>query len=217
MRIERESAGRLLLAAALGAVALGASPARWTLSDEERRALDFVSADSLRGHLSFLASDVLGGRVTPSAGQDVAAEYIAAQFRRAGLEAIGDDAYFQTAPAVVARPRAEGFRFSVALPAGTVDVPADAFQMTTVEPLGAAMCATATLVAYRSAPAMRVTGLRTQPPGRPRRLRNVAPNGEVCTTRHGSVGRHERRAPFPREARVPHEIARADGIENVID
>src|SRR5438552_12828431 len=47
--------------------------------------------------------------------------------------------------------------------------------MTTVEPLGAAMCATATLVAYRSAPAMRVTGLRTQPPGRPRRLRNVAP------------------------------------------
>jgi Peptidase family M28 len=135
MRIERSSARRLFLAAALGALALGASPARWTLSDEGRHALGFVSADSLRGHLSFLASDALGGRVTPSAGQDIAAEYIAAQFRRAGLEAIGDDAYFQTAPAIVAFPRAEGFRFSVALPTGTVDVAADAFQMTTVEPL----------------------------------------------------------------------------------
>ena len=80
----RESLRRLL--AMVAALALAAAPSAWRLSDEDRRALDAVSADSLRGHLSFLASDALGGRVTPSAGQQVAAEYIAAQFRRAGLE-----------------------------------------------------------------------------------------------------------------------------------
>jgi Peptidase family M28 len=66
-------------------------PASW------RAALEAVSADDLRGHLSFIASDALEGRKTPSRGLDVAAEYIAAQFRRAGLEPAGDDGYFQTA------------------------------------------------------------------------------------------------------------------------
>ena len=62
-------------------------------------ALDRISADSLRGHLSFIASDLLEGRNTPSRGLDIAAEYIAAQFRRAGLEPAGDakdESYFQT-------------------------------------------------------------------------------------------------------------------------
>jgi Zn-dependent M28 family amino/carboxypeptidase len=58
--------------------------------------MDHISADSLRGHLSFLSSDLLEGRATPSRGLDLAAEYIAAQFRRAGLAAVGDDGYFQT-------------------------------------------------------------------------------------------------------------------------
>src|SRR5262249_33246951 len=49
-------------------------------------ALARISADSLRGNLSFIASDALEGRNTPSRGLDIAAEYIAAQFRRAGLE-----------------------------------------------------------------------------------------------------------------------------------
>lgn len=51
----------------------------------------------MRGHLAFLSSDLLEGRKTPSRGLDIAAEYIAAQFRRAGLEPAGDDGYFQTA------------------------------------------------------------------------------------------------------------------------
>jgi Peptidase family M28 len=66
-------------------------------SPEWRAALDRVSADSLRGNLSFLASDLLEGRDTPSKGLDIAAEYIAAQFRRAGLEPGGDNGYFQSA------------------------------------------------------------------------------------------------------------------------
>ncbi|MGB8509310.1 MAG: M28 family peptidase [Pyrinomonadaceae bacterium] len=67
------------------------------LTTDERAALERVSADSLRGHLSFISSDALEGRNTPSRGLDLAAEYIAAQFRRAGLEPAGDDNYFQTA------------------------------------------------------------------------------------------------------------------------
>jgi hypothetical protein len=66
---------------------------------EIQAALDRISADSLRGHLSFIASDLLEGRNTPSRGLDIAAEYIAAQFRRSGLEPAGDargESYFQT-------------------------------------------------------------------------------------------------------------------------
>ena len=59
--------------------------------------LERISANSMRGNLSFLASDALEGRGTPSRGLDIAADYIAAQFRRAGLEPLGDDGYFQTA------------------------------------------------------------------------------------------------------------------------
>lgn len=79
------------------------------LAEREASILDRISAESLRGHVSFLASDLLEGRGTPSRGLDLAAEYIAAQFRRAGLEPIGDDGYFQTARWREAKPPAEGF------------------------------------------------------------------------------------------------------------
>jgi len=59
---------------------------------------DPASPGVLKGHVSFLASDTLEGRSTPSIGLDVAAEYIAAQYRRIGLEPVGDEGYFQTAP-----------------------------------------------------------------------------------------------------------------------
>jgi hypothetical protein len=80
----------LFLIAAIAVLALGAG-----LDSEQQSVSDRISAASLRGHLSFLASDLLEGRATPSRGLDVAAEYIAAQFRRAGLEPAGGDDYFQ--------------------------------------------------------------------------------------------------------------------------
>ena len=47
------------------------------LPEATQSALNNISADSLRGNLSFLASDALKGRFTPSPELNVAAEFIA--------------------------------------------------------------------------------------------------------------------------------------------
>ncbi|MBZ5498317.1 MAG: M28 family peptidase [Acidobacteriia bacterium] len=77
----------------------GSAGGKWdyTPSTVEQQAVSVISADSLRGHLSFIASDLLKGRKNGSPGEVLAAEYIASQFRRAGLKEAGDDGYFQTA------------------------------------------------------------------------------------------------------------------------
>jgi len=66
------------------------------ITPEMRIVEGHITANSLRGDVSFLASDLLEGRDTPSRGLDIAGEYIASQFRRLGLEPAGDDGYFQT-------------------------------------------------------------------------------------------------------------------------
>lgn len=81
---------------------------------DRKAALDKISAKSLEGHLSFIASDLLEGRATPSKGLDIAAEYIAAQFRRAGLEPAGDKGYFQSV------------KFTPRAPRGSTEAPAEA-------------------------------------------------------------------------------------------
>lgn len=63
----------------------------------QRTVLNSITAAQLKGDLSFLASDALEGRYTPSPGLDIAAEFIASQFRAAGLKAGGDQDYFQIA------------------------------------------------------------------------------------------------------------------------
>jgi hypothetical protein len=73
------------------------------------QALERISSASLRGNLSFIASELLEGRDTPSRGLDIAATYIAAQFRVAGLEPVGDDGYFQTAKMLRMAGTPDGF------------------------------------------------------------------------------------------------------------
>src|ERR1022692_3423449 len=72
-----------------------------------------VRANDLKADVSFLASDALEGRATPSRGLDLAAEYIAAQFRRAGLEPAGDEGYFQNASYQSVKPNPEGLAFTL--------------------------------------------------------------------------------------------------------
>lgn len=54
-----------------------------------------ITANALRAHVKFLASDRLGGRGTPSPGLDIAADYIASQFEMAGLDAPVKGTFFQ--------------------------------------------------------------------------------------------------------------------------
>ncbi len=119
---------RTTVAVAIIACCLGAQrPAAQHLGipADQRAALDRISAASLRGHLSFIASDALEGRNTPSTGLDIAAEYIAAQFRRAGLEPAGDDGYFQTARFAVAETPMGSFEFKLRTGTDTISVAAN--------------------------------------------------------------------------------------------
>jgi hypothetical protein len=83
-----------------------------------------LTVNALKADVSFLASDALEGRGTPSRGLDIAAEYIAAEFRRAGLEPAGDDGYFQTAPFESVTPGAEGAAFTLEVGGRTLKAPA---------------------------------------------------------------------------------------------
>src|SRR2546430_14152731 len=53
-----------------------------------------ISANAIKAHIDFLASDQLEGRETGSRGFDIAAHYVAAQFESIGLEPAGDDGTF---------------------------------------------------------------------------------------------------------------------------
>lgn len=56
-----------------------------------------ITEASILGHLEFLASDALNGRGSGTRDEHIAATYIAGQFRRWGLEPMGDNAgYVQT-------------------------------------------------------------------------------------------------------------------------
>jgi len=96
-----------------GAWAFGQSPSRQALPPDVQAALGRIRATSLRGDLSFLASDLLEGRDTPSRGLDIAAEYIAAEFQIAGLEPGVADGYFQKAQMKVVEPNFANFELKL--------------------------------------------------------------------------------------------------------
>jgi hypothetical protein len=107
------------------ALALATSLAAYTaaITPDRKAALDHISAQSLQGHVSFLASDLLEGRDTPSRGLDIAAEYIASQFRRAGLKPAGDDGYFQTAHYVTTGQALDGVELTVRAANSSLQIP----------------------------------------------------------------------------------------------
>jgi hypothetical protein len=117
------------------ALAPAAAPQSFSPAPEVYRALASISADSLRGNLSFIAADLLEGRDTPSRGLDIAALYIAAQFRRAGLEPVGDDGYFQTAKMLRIVPAADGFELRMQSGSRTLTVSREEITVVSLRPL----------------------------------------------------------------------------------
>jgi hypothetical protein len=86
------------------------------LSAEEMSQANQITADAIRGHVYFLASDALEGRYVGSPGYEVAARYGESQFRAAGLApALQNDgvrSYLQEVP-VLKRTTTAGISLTV--------------------------------------------------------------------------------------------------------
>jgi hypothetical protein len=94
----------------------------FALDPGERAALDRITAEDARAAVTFLASDELAGRDTPSPGLEKAADFIGAQFKTAGLEPAGDNGtYFQTAPMQLITQR-PGLHITLTWPGGHADL-----------------------------------------------------------------------------------------------
>ena len=85
-----------------------------------------VAPESLSGHVSFLASDALEGRRSPSTGLDTASEYIASWFRRLGLEAPVAGSYFQVAKTPLRVSNAGAFHLTIESGSTRINIPASA-------------------------------------------------------------------------------------------
>jgi Zn-dependent M28 family amino/carboxypeptidase len=79
-------------------------------SESEDQKLD----DAIAAHIAFLADDLLEGRGAGSAGYDIAAKYVAAQFQQLGLRAGGDsNSWFQTVPLLESKLMTDSARFEL--------------------------------------------------------------------------------------------------------
>ncbi|HEX6046067.1 MAG TPA: M20/M25/M40 family metallo-hydrolase [Pyrinomonadaceae bacterium] len=93
-----------------------------------QRGVDTISADQMRAYLTFIASDEMEGRDTPSRGLDTTAKFLAMNLSRWGFKQAGDDGtFFQRIE--LKRERADGGQTKVeyngrALTTGTDFLPA---------------------------------------------------------------------------------------------
>jgi Zn-dependent M28 family amino/carboxypeptidase len=88
------------------------------LDAELARAMSTIQPRDFQARIGFLASDALEGRDTPSRGLEVAAEYIAAEFFRMGLQPAGTDGYMQRWPYVQRALDVAGTRLEIQTTAG---------------------------------------------------------------------------------------------------
>jgi hypothetical protein len=69
----------------------------------QRPGLDRIRVNDLRADLTFLASDALEGRRSLQRGSEVAIQFLAAEFSKAGLEPVAGDSYLQPVPLIECR------------------------------------------------------------------------------------------------------------------
>jgi Zn-dependent M28 family amino/carboxypeptidase len=80
-----------------------------------------IRASAIEAHIRYLADDLLEGREAGTRGYDLAAGYVAAQFRLLGLEPAGrDGSYFQSVPLRAHWVVREGARLNVRAGTGAV-------------------------------------------------------------------------------------------------
>jgi hypothetical protein len=72
----------------------GKTPAATPAATASARGVDTISAAQLKNYLSFIASDEMEGRDTPSRGLDTTAKFIAMNLERWGFKPAGDDGTF---------------------------------------------------------------------------------------------------------------------------
>lgn len=83
---------------------------------------DTIAAADMKAHMSYLAADRLEGREAGSPGYAIAARYVAAQMRYAGLQPAGDGGtFFQTVPLRSYRRVDEGATLAVTGPDGAAE------------------------------------------------------------------------------------------------
>src|SRR5262249_2007647 len=92
---------RTLLSSAVLVCALAALAAPTTGIDPRvATGFDTIQVRDLRADLTFLASDVLEGRMSLAPGSEVAIQFIAAEFAKAGLTPAAGDSYLQPVPLI---------------------------------------------------------------------------------------------------------------------
>jgi Zn-dependent M28 family amino/carboxypeptidase len=99
---------------ALALLALGACADATAVKKDTAVSEPTFSADRIEADVTFLADDTLRGRDTGSTGYRIAANYVAAEYRRLGLKPAGDDGtYFQEVPFKTAQLKRESARMTV--------------------------------------------------------------------------------------------------------
>ncbi|MDG2131812.1 MAG: M28 family peptidase [Fuerstiella sp.] len=99
----------ILLLTCCGPAALSQQTAAPQLHEDAVAAISLISEARVLSTISFLASDEMAGRDTPSPELTIASQYVAARFRGAGLDGGGpDDSFFQTHQLVTTMPPEQG-------------------------------------------------------------------------------------------------------------
>ena len=93
----------------LCSVACAVAPAQTPVAPRLRTGLDAIRESDLRANLKFIAGDGLRGRMSLEPGDDAAAEWVAAEFAKAGLKTLATDAagkptFLQPVPLVEYKP-----------------------------------------------------------------------------------------------------------------
>src|SRR5437764_13239055 len=88
---------------AIGIVVIGSFG---LLTEAPAQPAEAISAERIREHTKFLASDLLEGRGIGQRGGEIATEYIATQLALAGAKPAGDNGtYYQQVPLVGVEPQ----------------------------------------------------------------------------------------------------------------